>query len=113
MRRGIDRCAADYSQVIATGCNSPAEWATRSDRLAAICDRRARWWSVLARWSYSHEEIPLVFLLAVVAAIQAEKQTVLSWRESAGDWRRRCTDLADDVDDLADVDGYELVGRAS
>src|SRR4051812_5472350 len=52
-----------YDQARDTARRTDAEHAARAARLAVLCERRARWWDVLAAWTYHHTDssMPLVF----------------------------------------------------
>jgi hypothetical protein len=91
VQAGLKRCASAERQAWDMPRGSNEEWAARADRLAEICERRARWWVVLARWVYRNQAVPPVLGLAAVVAEVSEREHARSWREMAGDWRRRAT----------------------
>ena len=62
----------------------------RADRLAAVCERRARWWGVLLRWVFSPAcDLRLVFGAALIDAIQHEQSSARFWRQVAQEFFRR------------------------
>jgi hypothetical protein len=83
-------CDQEYRSAIALPHSTAAEWATRSERVALACARRAGWWHVLERWAYSRDgDVPAAFGRAVVVARLAEQNRARDWRGSARDWRAR------------------------
>jgi hypothetical protein len=85
---GLPRCAVAERQAFEMPRRNNEEWAARADRLGELRARRARWWSVLARWAYRSPTVPPVLAMAAVAAESADLDHARSWREMAGDWRR-------------------------
>jgi hypothetical protein len=86
---GLQRCTDARVTAMEMPRRTNADWAARSERLAQLCDREARWWSVLATWTYRHGDVPLIYGRAVLESIATKERRALSWRESAADWRRR------------------------
>jgi hypothetical protein len=86
---GLRRCSEQRVAAMELPRRTNLDWAARAERLAELCDREARWWSVLATWTYRHGEVPVVYGRAVRESVVAKERRALSWRESAADWRRR------------------------
>jgi hypothetical protein len=86
---GLRRCSEQRVTAMELPRRSNADWAARADRLAELCDREARWWSVLATWTYRQGDVPLIYRRAVLESVIDKRNRALSWRESAADWRRR------------------------
>jgi hypothetical protein len=90
---GLRRCDEQRALVSAMPVKSAGEWATRSERLARIAAREARWWSVLVTWTYRHSHrpggVPLVFGRALFIAIEDREQRARLLGQMAADWRRR------------------------
>jgi hypothetical protein len=65
----------------------------RSDRMADIAEREARWWMVLARWTYAQAYqpggVPLVFGRAVLRTIDDRTDRARMLRHAAADFRAR------------------------
>jgi hypothetical protein len=92
VQAGLRRCDEQRMVVSAMPVISAGEWAARSERLAAIAGREARWWSVLATWTYRNNRsgsVPLVFGRAVLMAIEDREQRARLLGQMAADWRRR------------------------
>ncbi len=85
------RWNAQYDQARDLPKRTDAEHATRAERLAVLCDRRARWWDVLAHWTYhgADPSPPVVFGHAAQGCASADRDTARFWRELAADWRAR------------------------
>jgi hypothetical protein len=87
---GLARCWREWSRVAESLPDSAASQAERAARLAVLCEREARWWEVLERWTYGPEgSVPLVFGRAVMAVSDARRDHSRFWDGLAGDWRRR------------------------
>jgi len=58
VQAGLQRCTGQ--RVLASGMpdTSADARAARADRLADIAEREARWWTVLARWTYAQGYLP-------------------------------------------------------
>ncbi len=92
VERGLIRCSRDYGQALNLSAVSDAEQAARADRLASVCERRARWWGVLLRWVFSPAcDLPWIFGAALIDAIQHEQSSSRFWRQIAQEFR----DVAD------------------
>lgn len=78
-----------YRQALALPHDTPADAAVRAAALALICARRAGWWRVLSRWTYTDSDLHRVFGKAVIAAEHAERDRARFWRDMAADWRAR------------------------
>jgi hypothetical protein len=92
VQAGLRRCNEQRVLVSSMPVKSAGEWAARSERLAAIAGREARWWSVLATWTYRNNRsgpVPLVFGRAVLMAIEDREQRARLLGQMAADWRRR------------------------
>jgi hypothetical protein len=101
------RSSRDYGAALLLPYGSHAEEAHRADRLAAICERRARWWGVLVRWIFSPAcGLPWVFGAAVLDAGRREESNARFWRDVAADARAEHTRRVLEPDDRLD-------GRAS
>lgn len=107
VQAGLKRCASAERQAWEMRRRNNQEWAARADRLGELCERRARWWAVLARWAYRVEAVPSVLGLAAVMAESSERESARLWREVAGDWRRRITQDCCEV-----IGGCSCFGRA-
>lgn len=87
VERALLRCARDYGQASTLPDGSYVEKARRAERLAVVCERRARWWGVLLRWTFSHYcDLPWIFSAAVIDARKADESSARFWREIAADW---------------------------
>lgn len=93
VQAGLQRCSDQRLVASQMPRISAVEWAARADRLARIADREARWWSVLARWTYSQpyrlDGVPLIFGRAVLKTIEEREQRAHLLRQMAKDWRHR------------------------
>jgi len=97
VERGLIRCFRDYGEALNLPLVSDAAQAVRADRLATVCERRARWWGVLLRWVFSPAcDLSLVFGAALIDAIQHEQSSGRFWRRVAQEFR--------DATDGRDVD---------
>lgn len=85
---GLRRCEEAENAASGMPRRTNEEWAARADRLADLCERRARWWAVLSRWSFGQEDLPSVLVRATVTVGISEDEHARSWREMARDWRR-------------------------
>lgn len=76
------------ASVMPTGTDT--EHAVRAVRLALVCARRAGWWRVLERHTYSPAAgVPLVYGEAVIKAAGDERRAARFWRDAAADWHAR------------------------
>jgi len=92
VQAGLRRCNEQRVLASAMPVISAGDWAARSEKLAAIAGREARWWSVLATWTYRTNRspgVPLVFGRAVLMAIEDREQRARLLAQMASDWRRR------------------------
>jgi hypothetical protein len=65
--------------------------------MAAIEDRRRRWWAVLERWAYgAGRPVPLVFGTAVIEAEYSAADACRYWTEMAHYYRTRAAGLDPD-----------------
>jgi hypothetical protein len=88
VERGLIRCSRDYGDALNLPVISDAEQAQRADRLAAVCERRARWWGVLLRWVFSAgSDLSWIFGAALIDAIQHEQSSSRFWRQVAQEFR--------------------------
>src|SRR4051794_31090105 len=80
-----------YSQAINLPHRTAAEHAVRAQRLAVLCDRRARWWDVLAAWTYHRADysVPFVYAHAAQRCATTDRDSARFWRETAADWTAR------------------------
>jgi hypothetical protein len=86
----LNRWWCDYRLAAAMPARTDLDQAIRADRLAVLADRRARWWRVLANWTYSPAgTVPLVFGAAADMSADKDRDSARSWRETAADWRAR------------------------
>jgi hypothetical protein len=85
----LARCFRDERRAAALPHRTDAEHAVRAARLAVVADRTARWWEVLARWTYTPAgTVPLVFVHAARVADRL-RDDARFWREAAADWTAR------------------------
>jgi hypothetical protein len=93
VQAGLRRCSEQRVLVSSMPVKSAGEWAARLERLAAVAGREARWWSVLATWTYRNSRrpggVPLVFGRALFIAIEDREQRARLLGQMATDWRRR------------------------
>lgn len=88
VERAMLRCSQEYGEALTLPHTSYIEQARRAERLAQVCERRARWWGVLLRWVFSPScTLPWVFGAAVLDARRREEDDARFWRQSATDWR--------------------------
>ncbi len=80
-----------YDHALALPHRTAAEHAVRADRLAVLHDRRARWWDVLAHWTYHRAGyfVAYVYAHAAQACASHDRDTARFWRDTAADWRAR------------------------
>ena len=87
----LRRWNVQYDQARDMVRRTDAEHAARAGRLAALCERRARWWDVLAAWTYHRADpaVPVVFGHAAQYCASKDRDSARFWRETAADWRAR------------------------
>ncbi len=87
----LGRWQQQYDQAIGMPKATDAEHAARAARLAELCDRRARWWDVLAAWTYHRAglSVPVVFGHAAQRCASRVRESARFWRETAADWHAR------------------------
>lgn len=86
---GLDRCRRAQRVIEAASRATYAERAVRCERLAALFEREARWWTVLDRWTYlSQREVPNVYGLAAMVAAGMAQDRARFYTGMAADWRR-------------------------
>ncbi len=85
------RWQEQYGHALDLPDGTAAENAVRAERLALLCDRRARWWDVLAHWTYHRADWSVSFVYAHAAQHSAgkDRDSARFWRETAADWRAR------------------------
>lgn len=87
---GLDRCRRAQRAIEVAKPAGHAERAVRCERLAALFEREARWWTVLDRWTYlSQREIPNVYGLAAMLAADVARDRARFYTGMANDWRQR------------------------
>lgn len=80
------RCAQEYGEALVLPHTSHLEQAHRAECLGVVCERRARWWGALLRWTFSPAcTLPWVFGAAVLDARHREQSNARFWREVAAD----------------------------
>lgn len=90
VNRAMHRVEAAWAAAARLPHRTHAENLVRCERLAAVEERRARWWGVLGRWTYSPAgTVPLVFGTAVMAAHAAAENARRFWIDSADYYRWR------------------------
>jgi hypothetical protein len=86
------RAQVERAELMRRAPRTHLDRAVRAERLAVLCEREARWWGVLCRWTYSsQEQVPLVFGTAVMAAAGEVRARARFWRDIASDCRRRAS----------------------
>ncbi len=87
----LRRWDAQYDEARSLPKTTDAEHATRAARLAVLCERRARWWDVLATWTYHRADpsVPMVFGHAAQHCASKDRDSARFWRELAADWHAR------------------------
>lgn len=86
VERAMTLCSQEYGAALLLPYGSHAEEAHRAEQLAAVCERRARWWGVLIGWMFSPAcGLPWVFAAAVLDARRREESSARFWREIAQD----------------------------
>jgi len=76
-------------QAKAFATDTPVPKADRLARIAELYRREARWWDVLARWTYSEVRVPLVFGKAAIYAKCEANEHATHYEELAASARRR------------------------
>jgi hypothetical protein len=98
--RALLRAAADLAAARALPHRTHLDNLRRCERMAAIEDRRRRWWAVLERWAYgSGSPVPIVFGTAIIEAEYSAADACRYWSELADYYRTRAAGL--DPDDTA------------
>ncbi len=87
----LSRWLQQYDQALDLPHTTAVEHAIRADRLAVLHDRRARWWDVLAAWTYHRSGWSVAFVYAHAAQTCAsrDRDSARFWRDTAADWRAR------------------------
>ena len=71
--------------------------ARRLGRIAAVYEREARWWDVLARWTYSSRvDVPRVYGQAAIVAKHAAQRSARDYRDMEARAWQCCLDVASD-----------------
>ena len=80
-----------YDHALGLPRGTAGEHAVRAGRLAVLFDRRARWWDVLAGWTYRRADwsVPFVYAHAAQGCAAKDRDMARFWRETAADWRAR------------------------
>ena len=87
---GLGRCQIERKRISELTPRTHTGWAVRAERMAALCERESRWWTVLERWTYLAQcDVPRVFGRAAMHASDVSTRRAEFWRELASDWRRR------------------------
>jgi hypothetical protein len=87
---GLGRCQVERKRIAELTQQSHMGWAVRAERMAALCERESRWWTVLERWTYLAQcDVPRVFGRAAMQASDHWARRAEFWRGLASDWRRR------------------------
>ena len=88
---GLQRCRHQRELAYDLQRRANLDNAVRAERLAALAEREARWWAVLARWAYSPHgrSVPWVFADAAHHAGAHARDDARFWRDAAADWRAR------------------------
>jgi len=90
VEQAMTRCAREYGAAYLLPHGSDAEQAHRAEQLAAVCERRARWWGVLLAWAFTPIcDLPWVFGAALIDARRHEQSAARFWREVAADAHAR------------------------
>ncbi|OJG05572.1 hypothetical protein BG618_03171 [Pseudonocardia autotrophica] len=81
--------------------------AARARRLAELHTRRARWWAVLQRDTATNQ-VPIVYVQAVVTAVMENERQARYWTDTADDWQaladgRATSDVAGAMSNWADL----------
>jgi hypothetical protein len=87
VHRAMRRCAEDHVRAARLPHRTPAQRAIRSELLASVMERRARWWGVLLRHVLHQGDIRWVFGLAAMEARERAESDAKFWREAAEHWR--------------------------
>jgi hypothetical protein len=94
VERAMRRVEADRHAALDLPHRTHGENAVRCARMAAVEARRARWWAVLRRWTYSLDgAVPLVYGTAVIEAVQAASSAERFWTETAEYYRQRAAGI--------------------
>ena len=67
----------------------PEVWAAWSARLALSHARAAGWWGVLARWTVTQTDVPMLYIRAVRTAQHADRANAKHWQQAAQKWQAR------------------------
>ena len=95
--QGLDRSEAAFVRAARMPEHTHAARARRLGRLAAIYEREARWWGVLARWTYTRQAgVPLVYGHATHAAKALAQSRARDYRDMEASAWQRCLDVASD-----------------
>src|SRR5699024_2803966 len=91
----LDRSEAAFVRACAMPEHTHAARARRLGRIAAIYEREARWWNVLARWTFSpRADVPLVFGQAAIVAKGSAQCRARDYRDMETRAWQRCLDVA-------------------
>jgi hypothetical protein len=87
---GLGRCQTERKRISELTPQTHTGWAVRAERMAVLCERESRWWTVLERWTYLAQcDVPRVFGRAAMQASDVWVRRAEFWRSLASDWRRR------------------------
>ena len=95
--RALLRASEDLAAARALPHRTHLDNLRRCERMAAIEDRRRRWWAVLERWAYGPgRPIPIVFGTAVIDAEYSAAEACRYWSDLADYYYKRSTGLDPD-----------------
>ncbi len=87
---GLNRCTDARAVVGELRPTTHLGQAIRCERMAALAEREARWWTVLERWTYlSQWEVPTVYGRAAIVAANTARDRARLYSDLATDWRKR------------------------
>jgi hypothetical protein len=106
---GLSRIAFAIGVLLDTDPRDPRAYAARAHRLAVLFERRARWWAVLQRHTFTGScTVPMIYGTAVIAARRTATDDARFWAETANDWwaraeRRPTSDAAGALSNWAEL----------
>lgn len=94
---GLDRAEVEYRRACRMRADTHAARARQMGRIAAVFEREARWWGVLARWTYSPSgEMSFLYGRATIVAKHDARNRAEKYRDLEASAWRCCLELASD-----------------
>ncbi|PXY34657.1 hypothetical protein BAY59_03840 [Prauserella coralliicola] len=96
VEQGLHRTERALNAVYGVRAEGSAAKARKMARIAELCEREARWWGVLERWTYLESGLPLIFGRAGLVARAEAAARAERYRElESGYWQRALAVAAD------------------